>query len=147
MAHNIKAQFARLAAGLIVSLMAATVCFSNDGGKKQSLPASPTHAENSTGEETRTHQAQLTPQDQAQLAEIHRRKAAQFRQEAAEDQKKLEKESRSFVRCPKCEPSLRLIRMTAKYKSLIREAEANADEQDRLAQYHLLLAKDMQEHQ
>jgi hypothetical protein len=35
--------------------------------------------------------------------------------------------------------------MTAKYKSLIKEAEANADGQGRLAQYHLLLAKDMRE--
>ena len=148
MEHKIKAQFARLAAGLIIGLMTATVCFSNDGGgKKQALLASTTHAEILTGEETRTHQGQLAPQDQLKLAEIHRQKAARFRQEAAEAQKRLEKESHSFVRCPKCEPNLRLVRMTAKYKSLIREAEANADEQYRLAQYHLLLAKDMQEHQ
>jgi hypothetical protein len=148
MTRKFKAQFARLALGLIVSLMTATVCFSNNGGgKKQAPTISSSHAENSTGEETRTHQGQLAPQGQLKLAEIHRQKAARFRQEAAEAQKKLEKESRSFVSCPKCQPSPRLIRMTAKYKSLIREAEANADEQDRLAQYHLLLAKDMREHQ
>src|SRR6185369_2324521 len=107
---------------------------------KKAQADSSSHAENSNGKEPRA------PQDQLKLAEIHRQKAAQFRLEAAEAQKRLEKESRSYVRCPKCEPNMRLIRMTAKYKSFIREVEANADEQDRLAQYHILLAKEMQEH-
>src|SRR5262245_36858735 len=142
MTRKFKAQFARLVLGLVVILITTAGCLSNDEGrKKKAQTDSSSHLENSTGEEPRT------PQDQLILAEIHRQKAAQFRHEAAEAQKTLEKESRSFVRCPKCEPNLRLTRMTAKYKSLISEAEANADEQDRLAQYHLLLAKDLQEHQ
>lgn len=137
-----KAQFARLTLGLMVGLMVAMLYFSAvaDGWKKQAALASPTRAENSTGEELRT------PQDHLGLAENHRQKAARFRHEAEEAKKSMEKEARAFANCPKCGPNLQLNRMTAKYKSFVREAEAQADEQGRLAQYHLLMAKEMQEH-
>jgi hypothetical protein len=147
MTRALKGQFVRLVLGFLTSPMMATTSFSEvDGGKRQAAQVLPIQAEISTSEEPRTQQGQFTPQDHLKLAEIHRQKAIGFRREALEAQKKFEKESRALAHCPKCGPNLRLNRMTAEYKSLVRVAVARADEQDRLAQYHLLLAKEMQEH-